>query len=322
MYLSAAHLVNRDFRGRRLLEDTKQYSQDMINFWPYLRFRHDEVTKRRRIYAQSFLPALRADKKIAGISERLWGSPDNEKQLAIALRYVSTASISHGTLRCIYPRFTLTRFWFALSLGGEGSEHWLDGLVVDAQEVVPEEIWRIAMLQSGDDNRTIATFYVLEATCEVIGFSGEPEPGSEGSGSNGRKLRMACLRADWSSYIHKRGTESASPSNSLLSCIKWAHFEEYERGISRLWLKRTANEGEVGAFKRTVAERYILACVVGNRYGEFAQLRRRLLNVASSSVSGTWMSTTEMAQDFAGMPNLHAPPVLKRTPDLNLFLPA
>lgn len=79
------------------MEDTKQYSQDMINFWPYLWFRLDEVAKRRRIYAQSFLSELRADKKIAAISRRLWGSPDNERQLTVALRYILSSSVVHGT---------------------------------------------------------------------------------------------------------------------------------------------------------------------------------------------------------------------------------
>ena len=41
--------------------------------------------------------------------------------------------------------------------------------------------------------------------------------------------------------------------------------EEYDRGISKLWLKRMGNEGLVGGVKKAIAERYVLACVVGNR---------------------------------------------------------
>jgi hypothetical protein len=47
--------------------------------------------------------------------------------------------------------------------------------------------------------------------------------------------------------------------------LKWTNHEEYERGISKLWLKRIQNEGELGAAKLDAAERYVLACVVSNR---------------------------------------------------------
>ncbi|TDL17842.1 hypothetical protein BD410DRAFT_534166 [Rickenella mellea] len=84
--------------------------------------------------------------------------------------------------------------------------------------------------------------------------------------------------------------------------------EEYENGISKHWLRRVANEtdAEVGKYKRAVAERYVVACVVGN------------------SISGKWMSTSSMAQDFAGTSAItQESSVSKREKyRVNLFLPA
>lgn len=58
----------------------------MTNFWPYLRQREQEVLERKNAVMSSFLqPAFRG---LSGlISERLWSSPDNEKQVTLALRF-------------------------------------------------------------------------------------------------------------------------------------------------------------------------------------------------------------------------------------------
>lgn len=56
-----------------------------------------------------------------------------------------------------------------------------------------------------------------------------------------------------------------SPPMSLISHLKWQNHEEYHQGISKLWLKNIAKEKELGIAKRVAAERYLLACVAGNR---------------------------------------------------------
>jgi hypothetical protein len=94
-------------------------------------------------------------------------------------------------------------------------------------------------------------FHVLEATCEVLGLAG---------GTRGDEH----LRLDWAGYIEQCKT---SPSNTspLCDAMRWADHAEFDRGISRHWLRRTAQMGEQGAALRTIAERYTLASVVGNR---------------------------------------------------------
>ena len=58
----------------------------MTNFWPYLRQREQEVLERKNAVMSSFLqPAFRGPSAL--ISERLWSSPDNEKQVTLALRF-------------------------------------------------------------------------------------------------------------------------------------------------------------------------------------------------------------------------------------------
>jgi hypothetical protein len=58
----------------------------MTNFWPYLRQREQEVLERKNAVMSSFLqPAFRGSSGL--ISERLWSSPDNEKQVTLALRF-------------------------------------------------------------------------------------------------------------------------------------------------------------------------------------------------------------------------------------------
>lgn len=56
----------------------------MINMWPYLRTREQEVAERRGIYQKSFLIDLFIGS--SPISSALWSSPDHDLQLTIALR--------------------------------------------------------------------------------------------------------------------------------------------------------------------------------------------------------------------------------------------
>ena len=75
------------------------------------------------------------------------------------------------------------------------------------------------------------------------------------------------IRVDWSEYVNDHILSSAEvPGRRLLDRVHWAHYEEYQNGISRHFLTRIRDEREVGELKRRVAEKYILASVVENRY--------------------------------------------------------
>lgn len=158
--------------------------------------------------------------------------------------------------------------------------------------------------------------YVLEATCEVIGH---PEVRMDGENALQNTIP---LRADWSAYVHQHLTRMGGIyHSSLMERLKWANYEEYSRGISKLWLSRIEAEGKIGAAKRVVAERYVLACVVSNRYGNCNNSEVVPSHELSSSVSGRWMSSTEMVQESNGFPSRIHRPSMKDSM-LHLFLPA
>lgn len=132
-------------------------------------------------------------------------------------------------------------------------------IITDVKEIIEGEIWSVTTRSS----TRLKDFYVLEATCEVID---QPPLAAEVSGNIGTATKSKALRADWSAYVSERLDCKRLRLPSLLDFLTWTNHEEYERGISKLWLKLTKNEGEVGVAKRIVAERYIIACVVGNRH--------------------------------------------------------
>ncbi|KAH9080235.1 hypothetical protein EDB83DRAFT_2337985 [Lactarius deliciosus] len=232
----------------RLFLVLQQYgpSSLMVNFWPYLRQREQEILERKNAVMSSFLlPAFRGPGVL--ISARLWASPDNEKQLTVALRFGVSPFSRISCQRD--PRFLLTRLWFGLSCATSVQTNWLYDVVTDVEETVKGEIWYVTTRNSRSGH--LQAFHVLEATCEVLGFV-------EGARSDDS------LRADWAAYVRRR---KENPDNRLpfYEAMRWADHAEYERGISRHWLCRTAQMGPQGAALRTIAERYTLACVVGNR---------------------------------------------------------
>ncbi|THV05214.1 hypothetical protein K435DRAFT_713151 [Dendrothele bispora CBS 962.96] len=271
-YVSAGVRLSRVFAGKRLDKIVSDFPYTTFNLWPYLRQRQAEVAARRSLYERSFLGKFFARENPRIISPRLWTSPDNERQIVIALR------------------FLLTRLFFSISVGDGDGFSWVEGSIVDAQEVVRGEIWRIVMQKPSPGTFSLNTsshlgeqsFYVLESTCEVVGRPPESQNGNRMSTSDP-------VRADWSTYIAKRtSTETprsgeASSELGLISHLSWTNHEEYEMGMSKNWLKNIRREGEFGELKRTMAVRYILACVVGN------------------SISGRWMSSKEMEHHFSGM---------------------
>ena len=122
----------------------------------------------------------------------------------------------------------------------------------DAQEVVKGEIWAITVREGN----LLSVFHVLESTCEVIGREGNaPQLGIYPSG----------LRSDWSEYISSHTGVSMESRSLILERFRWTNHEEYDRGISRHWLRRISGERNVGLCKKAVAERYVMACVVANR---------------------------------------------------------
>ncbi|OSD07564.1 hypothetical protein PYCCODRAFT_1403229 [Trametes coccinea BRFM310] len=291
VYLSASSILMREYCGHRLQQDVlRAYPKAMTNMWPYLRLREVEVAERRRMYETSFLPRFfRRCGVVNPIAAHLWASPDNARQITIALRFV------------------LTRAWFELSLGhsdgsNEDPKSWLRGTVIDVQEVVQGDVWSVTIQYPRTAAQVGAreTLHVLASTCEVVGRPERDGPDAE----EGPISASVNVRADWSAYIANYSAPS-SDAISLLSRLKWPCREEFVQGISKLWLKRIEGEGDLGQAKRTVAERYVLASVVGN------------------SVSGRWMSASAMAQEFAGLTARVAPIASGSTKpaSLNLYLP-
>ncbi|KAH9060494.1 hypothetical protein EDB87DRAFT_1683726 [Lactarius vividus] len=272
VYSSAYYLLCKDFSGQRLSLVLQQYglSSLMMNFWPYLRQREQEVLERKNAVMSSFLfPAFRGHGVL--ISARLWASPDNEKQLTVALRFGFSPLSRTSCQRD--PRFLLTRLWFGLSCAKSVQTNWLYDVVTDVEETVKGEIWYVTTRNSRSGH--LQAFHVLEATCEVLGFV-------EGARSDD------FLRADWAAYVQRR---KENPDNGLPfhEAMRWADHAEYERGISRHWLRRTAQMGAQGSALRTIAERYTLACV--------GQLERKL---DVRSANGTRVRGTGPARDAAG----------------------
>lgn len=89
VYLSASHILRQRHTGLRLSQDIAQYSQAMTNMWPYLRVRENEAAERRRAYEASFLGTFMRTRGLPEpIAARLWSSPDDHRQIGMALRYV------------------------------------------------------------------------------------------------------------------------------------------------------------------------------------------------------------------------------------------
>ena len=164
----------------------------------------------------------------------------------------------------------MSKAWFVISkcLSPSDTAPWLHSVVMGTREVIPDEIWEVTTMTvaQGSTAAKKETFYVLEPTCEVIGHPpNKPASPQETIPDTHHSIPM---RVDWSDYVTDRVISLAeAPGKRLLDRVQWAHYEEYQTGISRHWLARTRGGGEVGELKRRVAEKYVLASVVENRYG-------------------------------------------------------
>jgi hypothetical protein len=170
----------------------------------------------------------------------------------------------------------MSKAWFAISecSGPSDTSSWHHSVVVGAREVVPNDIWEVATMTmaQGSTAEKKETFYVLEPTCEVIGHPPNTPPSLPETTTNARYSLP--IRVDWSEYVADciiSPAEEPGSGKRLLDQVQWAHYEEYQNGISRHWLTRTQGEGEVGELKRRVAEKYIVASVVENRYSTLTQ---------------------------------------------------
>ncbi|KAF8630847.1 hypothetical protein AX17_005206 [Amanita inopinata Kibby_2008] len=263
VYLAAYQRLKRDFPGRRTEATFAKYNINMTNMWPYLVQRQQEVSLWKEIYNKSFLH--RAVGNWYVLADRLWSNPDHQNQVTIAYRFI------------------LTRFYFLVSV--QGATHpdvQRQHVITGCTEVVAGEIWTISVSSLGAQEE----YYVLESTCEVIGS----RDGAVGSGGNDYKSlpqQPVTPRVDWASYISQHASAALDDNQRVVSLCKrlrWTNHEEYDRGISKHWLMRMRQEGDAGAVKVEIGRRYILACVVAN------------------SISGKWMSSTEMEQEFHGLP--------------------
>ncbi|KAF9481156.1 hypothetical protein BDN70DRAFT_975720 [Pholiota conissans] len=278
-YFAAYQQLLRTFPGARLRNVLSAYPSNVTNFWPYFSYRIDEVVERKSIYEASFLG--RTVKGIYTISDNLWTSPDDPKQITIAVRFLLTRVF----------------FWISLGLGDDMTQPQNSRykVILEAQEVVPQEIWKVTV----QSDFTLITYYVLEDTCEVIG-----EQIADGISP---VTDFRNLRIDWSTYIASRRylpTPSVNKDTfGLLEHLQWSNHEEYNKGISKVWLSRVEREGDIGSAKLEVARRYVLACVVGN------------------SVSGPRLTSNQMQQEFNGLSNIRDSVAIK-SDRINMFLPA
>lgn len=270
-HLSAAHLIRSEFGDQLHSALSQLYNFSMTDCWPYLLCLRMERSRRLQVYRASFLPRFFGEWN--PICNRLWGSPEGN-QLSIALRSVISAMAeSRFRSKTMLCRFIITRLWFTTSVGGRDRYMLKRSVVTALEEIVKDEIWRVYVTTYGstDTSFTQQVFYVLEPSCEVIGLpspSKAPRAKSVLSEFTAPAYSLS-LRVDWSEYIRYRYLPSdfhESRPPSLLSHLKWTNTEEYEKGISKLWLSKISGEGNIGSYMKKVAERYIVSCVVGNRY--------------------------------------------------------
>jgi hypothetical protein len=173
--------------------------------------------------------------------------------------------VGSGDDRDEFFRFLVTRLWSFVSLGGgRAGDGWIRGTIVDTQEVIKNEIWCLTV-QDGSSRKS---YHVLQHTCEVVGHPPGLSILNPSEDNQATLDRNISLRSDWSQYIARRMDPTAlAKLPSLMEHLTWPNHEDFYRGISKHFLKKINQDDPVLAnLKRIVAERYVLACVVGNRY--------------------------------------------------------
>jgi hypothetical protein len=133
-------------------------------------------------------------------------------------------------------------------LFGDSGRHFLKESVSAVARLAGDEIWKITV-QEGDGVSTLL----------VLGLTGEPI-GCQHLGQGSPRF----IRSDWRHYMES--PSSITTKHTLWENLRCANEEEFVKGISKLWMQGIEREGDVGATKRRVAERYVMASVVANRY--------------------------------------------------------
>lgn len=243
-YVSAQFLLYEEFPGQRTDLVLARAQDCFTNLWPYLKFRRQEKQRLKQLYQTSFLSRYVP----RPMSERIWGNPDEGDEVALALRFI------------------LSKLWFTVSLFGDSGRRFLEESVLSLERLAGNEIWKVSVLTV---KHVVQTIFVLGDTGEAIGYQDQDQDSSR------------LVRSDWKLYLD---SASGLTRQNVLNSLRCANEEEFKNGISRSWVQRTKGEGELGALKRKVASRYVMASVVAN------------------SVSGPQMSHLQMAMQTASIP--------------------
>ena len=171
-----------------------------------------------------------------------------------------------------------------MSLFGDSGRRFLKESVSTLTCLAGDEIWKVRVQT---EEKTSCTLFVLGFTGEAIGC----QPGEEGS--------ALLVRSDWMKYMDSATGATRGARCGLWDNLRCANEEEYVKGISKAWIQNVEQEGDVGTAKRLVAERYVMASVMPNRYLSRLTVIRLLI---FASVSGEQMSHLQMAMQSAGIP--------------------
>ena len=163
----------------------------------------------------------------------------------------------------------MARTWLAVNVGDRRVVRWTKSVIMDLQpasRASPSSLGATPCLE-GIWNITVAcepllrtsrpeTYWIIAETGEVIGHA----PDSPFIGSPNGSVPHA-LRLDWSNFLQ------SGDSKRILDHVRWSNAEDYERGISRHWLKKRNREDATNLqlIEKRMAERYVLASVASNR---------------------------------------------------------
>lgn len=171
---------------------------------------------------------------------------DNDSTSLISDQVWAGCGDEDGHRIVIALRFLLTRLYFAISVGGyNGIAQLSQSSIVSVDPRVPHILWAIGVSCQGSTRE----YFVLETTGEIVSANTQD---------------IGPVRSDWATFIaQNQGLEKVS----IVDKVKWTNHEEYDRGISRLWLRRLGNkDDEMAIAVKALAIRYILSSVSANRY--------------------------------------------------------
>ncbi|KAG9026935.1 hypothetical protein FS842_004980, partial [Serendipita sp. 407] len=268
VFVSAQFILCEEFPGRRTERVLSRAQDCFSNLWPYLLARRAEVSLLKSRYSKLFLSRYVPNP----LSKRIWGNPDFGDEVSRALRLV------------------LSRLWFCVSIYGDTGMGLLLEQIFSVRPVGRhKQIVRVEMLKEDGSKRV---YFALEATGEAIGRQ-------TSSSSSTDDAVDTQVRADWSRFL--QGHVDGEMQN-LWNTLHCANVEDYEKGVSKVWLRRVPNEGFLGEWKQRVATRYVLACLVAN------------------SISGKQKSHWQMSMEEAGVPSHNASTCRKSDDALQMFL--